>query len=261
MSVLGGLAINGGATLGKYLLGRANKPKRRKFKNTSYGRRLNKISTEGAIPQAQKNMVLGNIGRQAGNVTSKATANYRGRLTALGAGDSLASAGKIGEMESKAAGQIGRASERLDTTNALSKKRAKDQYARAETQFNEQQDNIQDSYKRRLNSELIGGLTSAASKAYSAHSMKKFLEDSEADFSDPKEALGWALDQADPDQAMKQLRQAGYASRDHSGGKLFDKNTLIPALQTMNETEGSRIVQMLIANGLLSDDLAKKFAE
>lgn len=258
MSILGTLAIKGATSLGKYVLGKAFGPKRRKFKNTAYGKRLKEISKEGAIPQAQKNMIMGNIGRRAGNQTSKAVAGYRGRLASLGAGDSIASAGRIGSMESKAAEQVGRASERLDVKNALSKKHAKDEYARAKTQYSEQQDQIQDSYQQRLKSGLVGDVVDAAGGAYSAHRMKKSLENSDVDFSDPKQALQWSIDQADPGQAMQQLRQAGYASRYHDQDGL-DQDFLLPLLQGKSKDDISRILKSFMANGMLKEDFLNNF--
>jgi len=154
---LAALAIGRGAfAIGKRLFGGNKKPP--KFRNTSFGRRLQQVGQQGRIsPLARKN-ILDRTSTVSSNIAQKAQTSFLGRLESAGIGRSVAGLRGLNEIELKNADIIASASKDIETENELTKAQAKTEFARNETGF---ADRIRTFENQRKN-ELFEGLGGAA---------------------------------------------------------------------------------------------------
>ncbi len=154
--ITGTAIFQGIKTVGGFLNSLINKPK--SFGKTAYAKRLKQLMKEGSITGTEKSSIIGNVSRLAGNVASKAKSGFAGRLAAQGMGGSIAGEEKLADIETKAINEIGSTERAIDVENAIAKKRARDEYAAAKSQYGE----ANQQYKNKAVGNLIGGLADTA---------------------------------------------------------------------------------------------------
>ncbi len=166
--IIGGVKAAGAGI--NYLLNRKKKPP--KFANTEYGRYLKQLSEQGMYNPALRQSMMGQAGRESGNVAGQHYMQSKGYLTSRGMGNSVAGARLLAQSGIERQRAMQGFGERMTVENEQSKQTALSQYVQGVTGADEQ---------RRLESKqnvsnLIGGLTDAATSGLGAYMQGKQME-------------------------------------------------------------------------------------
>lgn len=146
-----------------YIHGRRNRTP--KFGSTAIGKELQRQSEEGVYSPAIRRGILGNVSRRAGNIASQNRARIRGGLIRSGMDSSIAGQRLLSSPDRETQRTIAGATRDINTQNALSRVRAREEYARGVTGNRLQRLNE----NRKDFSSLTGGLMNAANLGYNIH--------------------------------------------------------------------------------------------
>jgi hypothetical protein len=209
--------VQGGSAIGKYLFGRFGR-KRTAFKDTDYGRLLAQRAKTGIFTPGMRRKIIGNVGREAGNIAANVAAASRGRLISKGAEGSIAGARGLAEIQSKPVGAVSQARTEIDIRNDLSRIEAAEKLAAGQTDYKmalQEREN-------RLKSELVGGLLGAGGNYLAGKASQKSFEN--IDFGDDASIQKWIAEQPDQAAAVNLLRNLASANQ-YSQGRGVDKWT------------------------------------
>ena len=166
-----GWLIPAGIQAGASVLGYLARRKRRtpEFGSTAHGKYLRKIREQGMYSPTAKAGILGEVGKQAGNIEHQERTRIRGYLESIGAGKSI-SGGKLlsspgMERLRSVSGEAGK----LERQNELSKVTAGEEFARRKTEHRR----IRSGEKSEEVGGLVGGLAGAGMSAYGAFQAKE----------------------------------------------------------------------------------------
>jgi hypothetical protein len=156
--------ISTGVQLGGQLLGGlfGGASKRPDWGDTPYARRLKELAQTGSISGTEKDYVIGNTARTAGNVAQAAKANFAGRLQAQGYGSSIAGESKLADIDTQRMDQLSDTTRAIDVENARSKASAATEYAQGEQQYEEGQRQAADQKRQSVISSLAGAAGTVA---------------------------------------------------------------------------------------------------
>jgi hypothetical protein len=165
---------SGVGTLANHFYGRKNRTPR--FGNTEYGRLLNTRRTEGELNPSSRALIVGESGRQAGNIAHERKADLMGRFSAQGFGNSIAGNAALGEPDAMTQRIMGETGGRVSLLNERSKADAAEEYARLDSATEEQR---RGERKGRF-SDLLGGLVNSVAGGISAYQGAKDYNRNEA---------------------------------------------------------------------------------
>jgi len=191
-----------GTALGKYAYNRYFN-KQPGFEDTDYGKRLKQLSTEGMYNSRVRSNIIGNVAQQTANVAANTKADMTGRLINSGMEGSIAGQASLNQIDNARMGQIGAATQDIETKNELSKEQYKNEYAQAKQQY---KDRIA-AQKQANNKELVGGLLDAAGGYVGGKINQSMMKGfGKVDMNDPTSVQGWVAGQTDPAKAMELVK-------------------------------------------------------
>lgn len=109
--------------------------KRKKFGQTEYGQKLRQLSEQGIYSGQTLSGMMGQLGKETGNVAQQAKAGLRGRLISQGMGGSIAGQRSITNIDVQRMDQLKKALKDIQMENERLKAQFGLQYARAATEY------------------------------------------------------------------------------------------------------------------------------
>lgn len=159
--------LKGGETIGKLATGLFSRKK--PFRDTAYGKYLNKIRTEGAISPLEKSKVLGGVARTSGGVGGRRRESYLGRLKSMGVSGSIAGEEKAADIGSEYQQQLGETSQDVDIANIKAKRVAREAYARGADEAEEEKRQ----WGQNLVQNFLSGVTETGKSLYQGQLMEQ----------------------------------------------------------------------------------------
>lgn len=109
--------------------------KRKKFGQTEYGQKLRQLSEQGIYSGQTLSGMMGQLGKETGNVAQQAKAGLRGRLISQGMGGSIAGQRSITNIDVQRMDQLKKALKDIQMENERLKAQFGLQYAQAATEY------------------------------------------------------------------------------------------------------------------------------
>jgi hypothetical protein len=230
--------VKGGGALVKWGANKLfNKQNRQSFESTPYAKRLQQIMSQGRLSTGEETRMVSAVGRRAGNVAAGAAAGYRGRLASMGMLDSVAGARGIADIQMKPMDAITTEQQRINSSEMQAKDQAKDQFAQAKTNYQQQIDEM----NQTQNKELVGGLLDAAGSYVGGKITKNLYKD--LDLSKPETVQEFLRKGGNVEDLYKMQMGQYYneGGKTGAGNKSFDINKYVD--QSRNQAALDAVVK------------------
>ena len=166
MSLAAGLAIAQGVkTLGSYAYNKYKNNQRKKFGDSSYGKELQRIGSEGRFSPTARNEIVGSANRASAGVAQSGKASYAGRIAAQGLEGSVAAQRGMNEYDIQRQRDIADTSSKVTLANEESKVDARLSYAEQKLA----DDRARQEAEQANTNQLISGLGDLAKQGISAY--------------------------------------------------------------------------------------------
>lgn len=176
-------AIQSATAVGQYVIGRKKRIPYPLFEDTELGKLLKKRQTEGMYPESVKRKIIGEVGRETGNVAQQEKTQIRGLLERTGMGRSIAGIGLMARPERERMRRVGEIARQVAIENELSKSTAGEEFARGKTEMdiNRMLSEYQTKAENRMAlGQMVGGLAGAGLGAVQRKELSNIIKDPEA---------------------------------------------------------------------------------